>query len=247
MKKVFFTLIFTLITSIAFSQYAVLTLWKYESRQQSKDIILNQFRENASKRIADGNLVGFHVWEAVNRSETNKYDLIIGELYENLEDYYNQRGLQNNLDYSTWKTHDTWSTFLKSTKLIDRIVVKAEAFGNNLGYLPNLAIFNFFKKTQGRLGEKWVEGHRRFQNSFVKNSGRDAWGSWSVIHKSYDTLFDHITIDLFDYKNEMEFLMQHKGGGGIQSAEVAKFWGKDKAGDARKWTDRTMYKQLMIL
>ena len=247
MKRVLFTLIFALITSMAFSQYAVLTLWKYEARQQSKEIILNQLKENASKRIVDGNLEGFHVWEAVNRSESNKYDLIIAELYENLEDYYNKRGLQNNLDYSTWKINDTWSRFLSSKRLIDRIIIKNEIFSNTMDELPNLAIFNFFQKTPGRLGEKWVEGHKKFAESFIKDGNRDGWGSWSIIHKSYDSPFDHLTIDLYDYKNEMEFIMRHNNTGGAMSSEAIKFWGKDKVSEARKWIDRSFYEQMLIL
>jgi len=247
MRKILFSLTFILISSISFSQYAVLTLWKYEARQQSRDIILNQLKDNAEKRISDGVLGGYHVWEAVNRSETNKYDLIIAELYDNLEDYYNKRNLQNNLDYSTWKTHDTWSSFLGSTRLIDRIIVKNETFSNTKENLPNLAIFNFFQKTPGRLGEKWVEGHRKFTESFIKAGNRDSWGSWSIIHKSYDSSFDHMTIDLYDYANEMEFLMKHNNTGGAMSSEATKFWGKDKISDARKWTDRTFFVQMLIL
>ena len=67
MKKIFF-IIFSLFYSFSFSQYAIATLWKYEEggRLQARDIILNEFKEVAEKRIADGNLNGYHVWQAVN-------------------------------------------------------------------------------------------------------------------------------------------------------------------------------------
>ena len=56
-----------------------------------------------------------------------------------------------------------------------------------------------------------------------------------------------MTIDLYDYNNEMEFLMKHNNTGGAMSSEAAKFWGKDNITEARKWTDRTFFVQMLIL
>ena len=246
MKKIFFT-IFSLIYSFSFSQYAIATLWKYEEggRLQARDIILNEFKEVAEKRIADGNLNGYHVWQAVNWSNTNQFDLIVVELYDDLEKFYVDRGLQKNLNMGAWGTHNVWSKFLNSVELIDRIILKGEAFENTNDYLTNLTLWNFYEKSKGELGKKWVDFHKKFSKKFVEKN-RALWGSWSIIHKSFNTKFDHLTIDGFDYKNEMEFLMKHKNQP-VDWSAATKYWGKTKFSDARKPIERAFFTQLLIL
>ncbi len=247
MKKIFF-IIFTLSFSLSYSQYAVLTLWKYEDggRIQAREIILDEFKKVAEKRIADGNLDGYHVWQSVVWSDSNQYDLIIAELYDDLEKFYKKRGLQNNLNFGAWSTHKVWSDFLSSVALVDRIIIKNEAFENTKEYLPKLGKFNFFKKKSGNLGSKWVETHKKFSKFFVENQSRDAWGSWSVIHKSFKTPFDHMTIDLYDFNNEMDFIMNYKPKK-VDASAIQKFWGKQSPFEARTPTEMAFYTQLLIL
>ena len=247
MKKVFF-LLFTLFFSFAYSQYAVLSLWKYEEggRLQARDVILDEFKKVAQKRITNGNLNGYHVWNSVVWSDTNQYDLIIAELYDDLESYYSNRGLQNNLNMGVWETHKVWNDFLNSVDLVDRIIIKNEAFENTKEYLPKLAKFNFYKKKRGDLGTKWVETHKKFSKKFIENQSRDAWGSWSVIHKSFSTPFDHMTIDLWDFSNEMEFIMNFKPKN-VDYSSIQKFWGKQSPFEARTPTETAFFTQLLIL
>ena len=103
-------------------------------------------------------------------------------------------------------------------------LLKVEAFASKTKD-PKIAKFNMYQTINNQMRNKWIEGHKKFSNEFIKGK-RDAWGSGSVMMKPFNIKYNHITVDFFDNENLASYLLDNESGSGI-SDEMRKYWKKD--------------------
>lgn len=153
-------------------------------------------------------------------------NFVVVELYDDLTNYHKNRSLGKNLKWNpdeSKKFWENWSSASSNNSYC--IILKVEAFASKTEDLPKIAKFNMYQTVNNQMRNKWIEGHKKFSNEFIKGK-RDAWGSGSVMMKPFNIKYNHITVDFFDNENLASYLLDNESGSGI-SDEMRKYWKKD--------------------
>ena len=169
---------------------------------------------------------GLDIWQTIAGGGDGHTDFVVVELYDDLTNYHKNRSLGKNLKWNPDESKKFWKNWNSaSTNNNYRIILKVEAFASKTKELPKIAKLNMYQTVNNQMRNKWIEGHKKFSNEFIKGK-RDAWGSGSVMMKPFNIKYNHITVDFFDNENLASYLLDNESGSGI-SDEMRKYWKKD--------------------
>ena len=169
---------------------------------------------------------GLDIWQTIAGGGDGHTDFVVVELYDDLTNYHKNRSLGKNLNWNPDESKKFWENWSSaSSNNSYRIILKVEAFVSKTKDLPKIAKFNMYQTVNNQMRNKWIEGHKKFSNEFIKGK-RDAWGSGSVMMKPFNIKYNHITVDFFDNENLASYLLDNESGSGI-SDEMRKYWKKD--------------------
>ena len=228
MKNIYFLLVTMLISMSSYSQYRVFHFIGSEKGKKNivKQALLKDLKESSEVRIKNGDLKGLDIWQTIAGGGDGHTDFVVVELYDDLTNYHKNRSLGKNLKWNHDESKKFWENWSSaSSNNSYRIILKVEAFASKTKDLPKIAKFNMYQTINNQMRNKWIEGHKKFSNEFIKGK-RDAWGSGSVMMKPFNIKYNHITVDFFDNENLASYLLDNESGSGI-SDEMRKYWKKD--------------------
>ena len=228
MKNIYFLIVTLLISMSSYSQYRVFHFIGSEKGKKNivKQALLKDLKESSEVRIKNGDLKGLDIWQTIAGGGDGHTDFVVVELYDDLTNYHKNRSLGKNLKWNSDESKKFWENWSSaSSNNSYRIILKVEAFASKTEDLPKIAKFNMYQTVNNQMRNKWIEGHKKFSNEFIKGK-RDAWGSGSVMMKPFNIKYNHITVDFFDNENLASYLLDNESGSGI-SDEMRKYWKKD--------------------
>ena len=228
MKNIYFLLITLLVAVSTYSQYRIFHFVGSEKGKKNivKELLLTDLKESSEVRIKNGDLKGLDIWQTIAGGGDGYTDFVVVELYDDLNNYHKNRALGKNLKWNPDESKKFWENWSSaSSNNSYRIILKVEAFASKTEDLPKIAKFNMYQTVNNQMRNKWIEGHKKFSNEFIKGK-RDAWGSGSVMMKPFNIKYNHITVDFFDNENLASYLLDNESGSGI-SDEMRKYWKKD--------------------
>lgn len=230
MKNRFFLVLLISLSINSYSQYRVfgfVDAVRGKKTEVRKSLTEGLIYQNNLKRINDGNLKGFHVWEVLNGGGDGKTDFIWVELYDDLSNYHKSRSLQDNLKLSSFENKLFWRNFIGAltTDNSYRIIIKVDAFESKTDQLPKMAKFNMYQTLSSEMRNKWIGSHKKFSKWYIEGK-RDAWGSASVIMKPFNVKYNHISVDFFDNENLASFLLDDERGP-VMTDEIEDYWKKE--------------------
>ena len=217
-----------------------------------KQALLKDLKESSEVRIKNGDLKGLDIWQTISGAGDGYTDFVVVELYDDLTNYHKNRSLGKNLKWNpdeSKKFRENWNSASSDNNY--RIILKVEAFASKTKELPKIARFNMYQTVDNQMRNKWIEGHKKFSNQFIKGK-RDAWGSGSVIMKPFHVKYNQITVDFYDNENLASFLLDNESGSGM-SDEMRKYWKKDDGTmpnmnkEVRTQVNRLMTKNILQL
>ena len=254
MKNIYFLLIALFVTTGSYSQYRVFHFIGSEKGKKNivKQALLKDLKESSEVRIKNGDLKGLDIWQTIPGAGDGYTDFVVVELYDDLTNYHKNRSLGKNLKWNpdeSKKFSENWNSASSDNNY--RIILKVEAFASKTKELPKIARFNMYQTVDNKMRNKWIEGHKKFSNQFIKGK-RDAWGSGSVIMKPFHVKYNQITVDFYDNQNLASFLLDNESGSGM-SDEMRKYWKKDDgtmpnmSKEVRAQVNRLMTKNILQL
>tara|TARA_B100001057_G_scaffold17181_1_gene15986 strand:+ start:77 stop:877 length:801 start_codon:yes stop_codon:yes gene_type:complete len=254
MKNIYFLLIALFVTTGSYSQYRVFHFIGSEKGKKNivKQALLKDLKESSEVRIKNGDLKGLDIWHTISGAGDGYTDFVVVELYDDLTNYHKNRSLGKNLKWNpdeSKKFSENWNSASSDNNY--RIILKVEAFASKTKELPKIARFNMYQTVDNKMRNKWIEGHKKFSNQYIKGK-RDAWGSGSVIMKPFHVKYNQITVDFYDNQNLASFLLDNESGSGM-SDEMRKYWKKDDGTmpnmnkEVRAQVNRLMTKNILQL
>lgn len=254
MKNIYFLLIALFVTTGSYSQYRVFHFIGSEKGKKNivKQALLKDLKESSEVRIKNGDLKGLDIWQTISGAGDGYTDFVVVELYDDLTNYHKNRSLGKNLKWNpdeSKKFSENWNSASSDNNY--RIILKVEAFASKTKELPKIARFNMYQTVDNKMRNKWIEGHKKFSNQYIKGK-RDAWGSGSVIMKPFHVKYNQITVDFYDNQNLASFLLDNESGSGM-SDEMRKYWKKDDGTmpnmnkEVRAQVNRLMTKNILQL
>jgi hypothetical protein len=254
MKNIYFLLIALFVTTGSYSQYRVFHFIGSEKGKKNivKQALLKDLKESSEVRIKNGDLKGLDIWQTIPGAGDGYTDFVVVELYDDLTNYHKNRSLGKNLKWNPDESKKFWENWNSASSDNNyRIILKVEAFASKTKELPKIARFNMYQTVDNKMRNKWIEGHKKFSNQFIKGK-RDAWGSGSVIMKPFHVKYNQITVDFYDNQNLASFLLDNESGSGM-SDEMRKYWKKDDGTmpnmnkEVRAQVNRLMTKNILQL